>query len=419
MIVIKNNFLSILIACLGGIVLHKIIRYFYFVVSFISTIGSEATALVVPLILYSKTDDVNLLMMGYSFQMIPVVLLGSIFHSILQKYNNLTIYAITDFIQAVFLIIIWFQLQSDNFSSILIVILLIISSVFATIHNIVGDYFVLPYITTASNLAFTNGLYSQIISYAGILAPILVGIFAIRNTDILIFDAITFIPSVLFVYFVVRKNYFSNYKDTETISRDNKWSSKGLFQLYDVAFTFYKENKNIFLYTLIGIVINFSMSNFYPLMVVTMKENLSLNQIDISVTLVLINALGLFALPLMKRIQKSVKLTKYILFLSVIGAFCLFIQTNIAFIFGCSIINIGVIIFNSVSIYARQVKIPENIKYIVVIVHKTLISIPYILVPTFLPKITTISTIYSYIYVGVGFLIASFLLMKIQVVESA
>ncbi|EMF0419082.1 hypothetical protein I6R63_002613, partial [Enterococcus faecium] len=158
-----------------------------FVVSFISTIGSEATALVVPLILYSKTDDVNLLMMGYSFQMIPVVLLGSIFHSILQKYNNLTIYAITDFIQAVFLIIIWFQLQSDNFSSILIVILLIISSVFATIHNIVGDYFVLPYITTASNLAFTNGLYSQIISYAGILAPILVGIFAIRNTDILIF----------------------------------------------------------------------------------------------------------------------------------------------------------------------------------------------------------------------------------------
>ncbi|EGP5747272.1 hypothetical protein DQ184_13040, partial [Enterococcus faecium] len=352
MIVIKNNFLSILIACLGGIVLHKIIRYFYFVVSFISTIGSEATALVVPLILYSKTDDVNLLMMGYSFQMIPVVLLGSIFHSILQKYNKLTIYAITDFIQAVFLIIIWFQLQSDNFSSILIVILLIISSVFATIHNIVGDYFVLPYITTASNLAFTNGLYSQIISYAGILAPILVGIFAIRNTDILIFDAITFIPSVLFVYFVVRKNYFSNYKDTETISRDNKWSSKGLFQLYDVAFTFYKENKNIFLYTLIGIVINFSMSNFYPLMVVTMKENLSLNQIDISVTLVLINALGLFALPLMKRIQKSVKLTKYILFLSVIGAFCLFIQTNIAFIFGCSIINIGVIIFNSVSIYA-------------------------------------------------------------------
>ncbi|PQE44055.1 hypothetical protein CUS11_13965, partial [Enterococcus faecium] len=329
------------------------------------------------------------------------------------------IYAITDFIQAVFLIIIWFQLQSDNFSSILIVILLIISSVFATIHNIVGDYFVLPYITTASNLAFTNGLYSQIISYAGILAPILVGIFAIRNTDILIFDAITFIPSVLFVYFVVRKNYFSNYKDTETISRDNKWSSKGLFQLYDVAFIFYKENKNIFLYTLIGIVINFSMSNFYPLMVVTMKENLSLNQIDISVTLVLINALGLFALPLMKRIQKSVKLTKYILFLSVIGAFCLFIQTNIAFIFGCSIINIGVIIFNSVSTYARQVKIPENIKYIVVIVHKTLISIPYILVPTFLPKITTISTIYSYIYVGVGFLIASFLLMKIQVVESA
>lgn len=389
------------------------IRYLYFFISFVSTLGSESTALVIPLILYAKTEDISLLMIGYSFQMVPIILFGNILQSILVKYNKLTVYAFTDFIQAIFLVIIWVQIQSENFSPNLIVILLIFSAVFSTIHNIVGDYFVLPYITPESQLAFTNSLYSQLISYAGIIAPALVGLFATRNPDILIFDALTFIPSVLFVYFGVKMN-FTNRKEQnfEKLDRDSGIVSKGLVQLYTIAINFYKKNRDILLYTIIGVVINFAMSNFYPIMIVSMKEKFNLNQIAISITLVLINILGLLALPLTNWIQKSDKFEKYILLISVIGVVCLFIQDNLAFIIGCAMINIGVIVFNSISTYARQTKIPENIKYVVVIVHKSLISIPYLMVPLFLPKLTELSVAYSYIYIGACLILASILLFK-------
>lgn len=56
-------------------------------------------------------------MAGYSFQMVPIILLGSLLSNLLGRYSKLIIYALTDIIQGIILLVIWFYISVVNIAS--------------------------------------------------------------------------------------------------------------------------------------------------------------------------------------------------------------------------------------------------------------------------------------------------------------
>lgn len=366
------------------------------------------TEIIIPIIIYNHTRDTSLLVASYSFQMVPVILLGTLFNQVISRLDKLLVYVLTDVLQALVLILIWVYIGSESFSVIFLVFLLILASVFSTINGIVSDYFILPLLVEKDKLFYLNSLFSQIISYAGFVAPVILSLISAITPEknALLFDAGSVIPVSIFTLIIYIK---STSKKNSPIEHQKTTKMK-----YRDALRFLNKNPEIFYLTLIALVINFAVANMYPIMILAFEKTYELSTSWISMVVLVINALTLFTTPVMKYINKKSSLKYYCLIVSLVGSILLFTENIMLYIVGCALQNIGIIIYNSYSTSVRQLNIPDNLKSLVVIVHKSIISIPYFILPFFLPKLMDKSLLLTYGYISCGLTLASFLLLRFK-----